>query len=112
LQELDEYRRHYEELMAHFHNKYPRAIFDVNYEALVKDTEKCMQGVANYCGLSQSKNKEVGHSSNTRNNGNSSLNRVKTLSASQVRGPISTRSIGIHKHYKSQLHAAGLIISE
>jgi tetratricopeptide (TPR) repeat protein len=115
LQELDEYRRHYEELMAHFHNKYPRAIFDVNYEALVNDTKKCMQGIANYCGLSQSKNKEVGHSSNTsntNNSGSSNLTRVKTLSAGQVRGPISTRSIGIHKHYKSQLHAAGLIISE
>ncbi|MBF7073085.1 sulfotransferase [Glaciecola sp. MH2013] len=101
LQELDIYRAHYEDLMAHFHNKYPRAIFDINYEALVRDPHANIQALINFCGIKTKKAQQKSELN--------SLTRIKTLSSTQAIAPVSAGSIGSYKNYEEQLRHAGLL---
>lgn len=49
--ELAAYYREYRRLMAHWHERLPGRILDVDYAELTRDTETVMRRVAGFCGL-------------------------------------------------------------
>lgn len=50
--ELAEYYLQYRRLMAHWHERYPGRILDVDYASLTVDPEQTMRDVAAFCGMS------------------------------------------------------------
>src|SRR5690606_27474294 len=49
--ELAAYYRGYERLMAHWHQRFPGRILDVDYAELTRDPEAVMRRVTAFCGL-------------------------------------------------------------
>ena len=83
-QEMAEFYALYRELMAHWHARFPGRILDVHYDRLVRDTETCVRGIADYCGLGfQPPMLEI----------SSPGRAVATASAVQVRGGIEWRAV-------------------
>lgn len=50
-QELADFHRQYQRLMAHWHEAYPGRILDVDYASLTREPEAVMRRVAAFCGL-------------------------------------------------------------
>jgi len=84
----------YKDLMAHWHKVLPGRIYDVRYENLVTDTESEIRKLLDCCGLPFHEGCLASH--NTKRS-------VKTPSATQVRQPIYTASIGRWKRYEVNL---------
>jgi hypothetical protein len=94
LDALAAHHRQYRRLMAHWHAVMPGAIHDVDYAALVQDTEAAMRALLAHCGLPF----EAGCLDTA---GNPAP--VATLSSAQVREPIHGRALGEWKPYAAQL---------
>lgn len=88
--ELAAYYRGYRRLMAHWHDRYPGRILDVDYARLVGDTEATMREVAAFCGLDFQP-----AMLSTASGGQG----VVTASAVQVRGPIRAAEVPKWKAY-------------
>ena len=84
----------YRRLMRHWHEAMPGAIHDVQYEALVQDTEATTRALLDYCGLPF----EPGCIESASNTAP-----VATLSSAQVREPIHARAIQEWQRYAVQL---------
>jgi hypothetical protein len=95
LAELGRYYRHYKALMAHWHRVLPRGrIIDVNYEDTVADVEAMARRVVAHCGLPWDQKCLDFHRTERV---------VRTSSATQVRKPIYTSSIGRGQAYGALL---------
>ena len=91
----------YRRLMRHWHAIMPGAIHDVQYTALVQDTEATTQALLDYCGLPF----EPACSDSASNPAP-----VATLSSAQVREPIHTRALQEWRHYAAQLEPLRLAL--
>jgi hypothetical protein len=86
LRELARYYRRYEGLMAHWHRVLPPGrILDVNYEDTVADVEGVTRRILSHCGLPWDERCLDFHRTERA---------VRTSSATQVRKPIYTGSVG------------------
>ncbi len=83
--QLADYYSAYRDLMAHWRAVLPGRILDVQYEALVQDTEAEARRLLDFCGLEW-----IGAVLNPDENEQP----TSTASAAQVRQPVHTRSIG------------------
>jgi hypothetical protein len=101
LAELGRYYRHYKALMAHWHRVLPgRRILDVSYEETVGDLEAAARRILGHCGLPWDPCCLDFHLTERV---------VRTASATQVRQPIYTSSIGRWRAYEPLL---GPLLSE
>lgn len=106
LDELADYYLCYRRMMQHWHEVMPDGILDVRYEDLVSDPEPQVRRILEWCGLDwqpQVLDPAANELPST------------TASSAQVRQPIHTGSIGMWRHYESdlaplqaRLQAAGL----
>jgi hypothetical protein len=95
LAELGRYHRHYQALMAHWHQVLPPGrIMDVRYEELVGDPEGVARRIVDHCGLAWDPRCLDFH-----RNGRP----VRTASATQVRKPIYKDSVARWRKYEAFL---------
>lgn len=94
LQELADYYVRYSKLMDHWRSVVPGRLLDVDYRALVTDTEATLARVFAHCGLRQ-----VEGCSNPASNPSP----VATLSCAEVREPVHTRGLSDWKRYEAHL---------
>jgi Flp pilus assembly protein TadD len=95
LAELGRYYRHYQALMAHWHDVLPPGrIIDVHYEELVGDLEGVARRIIGHCGLAWDPRCLDFHRT---------VRSVRTASATQVRQPIYKTSIGRWRRYEKFL---------
>jgi Sulfotransferase family len=95
LAELGRYYRHYQALMAHWHQVLPPGrILDVAYEDIVADLQGEARRIVAHCGLRWDERCLDFHSTERT---------VRTASAAQVRRPIYTSSVGRRRVYQSIL---------
>ena len=94
LQALADHHAQYRRLMRHWHRVAPGFVLDIDYHALVRDTESSAQRLLQFCGLPY----EAGCVDTTRNPAP-----VATLSSAQVRSPIHQRAQGEWRRYQDQL---------
>jgi tetratricopeptide (TPR) repeat protein len=95
LAELGRYYRHYRALMAHWHRVLPAGrILDVSYEETVADLEGAARRILSHCGLPWDPRCLDFHLTERV---------VRTASATQVRQPIYTSSIGRWRAYEPML---------
>ena len=95
--DLDDAAHWYREnlrLMAHWKALYPDDIFDVDYDALVREPRPVIERLLDFCGLGWEDNVLNFH------RGRSA---VKTASVWQVRQPLHARSSGRWRNYERQL---------
>jgi len=80
--------------MAHWQMQFPSRIHTVAYEELVKNTEEEVRAMLDFCGLPWEQNcLDFQRNSSA----------VYTASASQVRQPIYSSSVGLWRHYQKHL---------
>ena len=91
---LGDYYRHYQSLMAHWHNVLPFRIYDVEYESLIENTEEEIRALLKFCDLPF--NSKCLHFNETERP-------VATASHSQVRQPIYTSSVSAWRRYEKQM---------
>jgi len=91
---LAAHHQQYRRLMRHWHEVMPGAIHDVDYSALVQDTEGAVRALLEFCGLPF----EAGCIDTAANPGPSA-----TLSSAQVRERIHTRGLQEWKPYAAHL---------
>jgi tetratricopeptide (TPR) repeat protein len=94
LQELGEYYRLYEDLMAHWRSVLPGSIFEVQYEEMVGDQENQTRRLLEFCGLEWDDACLSFHKSSRT---------VSTASVVQVRQPIYKSSVQLWKRYEKEL---------
>ncbi len=75
----------YTETLSHWHDVFPGRILDIQYEDMVADVETVGKKMAAFCGLDW-------HPEMTRPD--KSTEQVLTLSATQLRRPVHTKSVG------------------
>jgi hypothetical protein len=97
LADADHWHRQYERLMAHWKSLYPDDIFDVDYDALVRDPKSLLNRLTDFLGLEWDESLLDFH----RREG-----AVKTASVWQVREPLHARSSGRWRNYRKQMEAA------
>ena len=88
--------RHYERLMQHWTSMLPGRIFEIQYENLVRDPEPNVRRLLSYCELEW-------HEACLRPHETKRV--VRTVSASQVKSPFYTRSVGKWKNYEKHIGA-------
>lgn len=94
LEELASYYNQYVLLMEYWDTVIPEKIFHITYEDLVTNQERYTEELLNYCNLPwEDSCMEFYKTSRT----------VRTASASQVRNPIHSKSVGLWKQYDVQL---------
>lgn len=94
-EDIGRYYRSYRKMMAHWHNLFPGAIFEANYERLVTAPEAETRRLIDYCGLGWDDRCLKFHET---------ARLVKTASADQVRRPLYTSAAGKGKKYENWLH--------
>ena len=94
LADLGGFYRLYKELMAHWYSVLPGRIYNLDYEALVNDSETGIRKLLDYCGLPFHADCLSFHKTKRQ---------VRSPSASLVRQPVYTGSIGRWKRYESRL---------
>lgn len=94
LETLAAHHQRYRRLMQHWHQVMPGAIHDVEYAALVRDTETTARALLDFCGLPF----EPGCVKTESN-----AAPVATLSSAQVREPIHTRALHEWQRFAAQL---------
>lgn len=92
--ELADYFIQYRRLMTHWHAAYPGRVLDVSYEALTRDPEAVMRGVADFCGIGF-----VEGMKDPRSSGRA----VATASAVQVREGVVRRAVPKWHPYAERL---------
>ena len=75
----------YARMMAHWHRVFPGQILDLPYEDMVADVEAASRKLAEFCGLDWTA---------AMARPDLAAEQVLTLSASQLRQPVHTRSVG------------------
>ncbi|HEU5481506.1 MAG TPA: sulfotransferase [Sphingomicrobium sp.] len=86
-----------ERLMAHWKRLYPNDIFDVDYDALVRDPRSVIESLLAFLGLEWEDSVLNFHERK---------GAVKTASVWQVREPLHARSSGRWRNYRDQLQSA------
>jgi hypothetical protein len=94
LEDLGRYYLSYRSLMAHWHQLMPGALHSVSYESLVEDLEGETRRLLSFCQLPW----QADCIEFYRNTAAST-----TASASQIRQPIYSSSVGKWKYYSEQL---------
>ena len=94
LAELGQYYRLYSEIMVHWHETFPGAIYDVNYENLTGNQEGETRKLLEFCGLDWSEKCLNFHQT---------VRDVKTASNYQVRQPMYRSSVGGWRRFEKQL---------
>lgn len=94
MQELSDYYVRYRQLMDHWHDVIPGRLLDVDYRALVTDTERTLSKVFAHCGL-----RHADDCSNLAKNASP----VATLSCAEVREPVHTRGLDDWMRYQAHL---------
>lgn len=92
--ELAEFYLMYQDLMAHWHAKFPGRILDIHYAELTRDTEGVMRRVAVHCGLDFLPDMV---------DPRSRVQSVATASAVQVRSPVIVREVPKWDPYREYL---------
>ena len=93
-QELVEYYDLYKEIMEFWNSTFKADIHNLKYEELVKNTEREIKDVINYCNLEWDENCLNHHK----------INRpIKTLSLNQANKPIYSSSVNSSKTYEPYL---------
>jgi tetratricopeptide (TPR) repeat protein len=103
LDALAHYYRQYARTARHWHDRFPGAMLDVSYAALVHDPANTLGQVFAHCGLAP----EEGCLRPELN-----ASPVATPSSAQVREAIHTRGLGQWRHYAKQLEPLRLAIAE
>ncbi|MEW6993074.1 sulfotransferase [Colwelliaceae bacterium MEBiC 14330] len=94
LKAIGQFYNLYRKLMAHWHDTFPGAIYEVSYESIVEDSELEIRKLIAACGLEwQDQCLQFDKSQSI----------VTTASAVQVRKPIYNKSVGIWKKYQDFL---------
>jgi Sulfotransferase family len=99
LTHIGHHYRQYQRLMAHWKTLYGADIFDVDYDALVRDPKPVIEQLLCFLGLEWNEQCLVVPPAGRD---------VKTASVWQVREPLYTRSSGRARHYAQQLAALRL----
>ncbi|MBF0195974.1 MAG: tetratricopeptide repeat protein [Magnetococcales bacterium] len=94
LTELGQYYRLYSKIMAHWHNLFPGAIYDIHYEKLTSNQEEETKKLLKYC--------DLGWNDNCLQFYKTARN-VRTSSNFQVRQPMYTSSVNGWKRFEKQL---------
>jgi len=94
LSELGQYYTLYRDLMAHWHHVLPGYLFDIQYEALVRDQEMMTRKLLEFCELEWDDACLSFHKTKRS---------VQTASSAQVRRPIYKSSVKLWERYKLQL---------
>ena len=94
LQDIGHYYRLYRRLMRHWQELYGDGIFELNYDALVRDPAPTVQALFEYCGLTWS-DELLDFAGRTGS--------IKTASVWQVREPLYRRSSGRAAAYAEEL---------
>jgi hypothetical protein len=94
LETLGKYYRWYERVMSHWHACLPGRILDFHYESLVNEPESQIRLLLDYCGIPWDDACLKPHET---------TRAVFTLSANQVKAPISAKSVGRWKNYQQHL---------
>jgi len=93
-QELVEYYNLYKEIMTFWNSIFKKEIHNIKYEELVKNTEREIKDMINYCELEWDENCLNYHK----------INRpIKTLSLNQANKPIYSTSVKSSDNYKNYL---------
>jgi hypothetical protein len=87
----------YERLMAHWKRLYPNDIFDIDYDALVREPEPAIRALLDFLGLDWEGQLLDFHRRSSA---------VKTASVWQVREPLHARSSGRWRNYETALRRA------
>jgi tetratricopeptide (TPR) repeat protein len=87
----------YERLMAHWKRLYPNDIFDIDYDALVREPEPAIRALLDFLGLDWEGQLLDFHRRSSA---------VKTASEWQVREPLHARSSGRWRNYETALRRA------
>ena len=94
LEDSAHWHAQYERLMAHWKSLYPDDIFDVDYDALVREPTAVVEGLLAFLGLRWEDGLLEFHRGTAP---------VKTASVWQVRQPLHARSSGRWRNYQRQL---------
>jgi tetratricopeptide (TPR) repeat protein len=94
LVELGEYYLQYDRMMAHWHAVLPGRVLDVQYESVVADQAGETRRLLEFCGLPW-EDACLRYYETER--------AIRTASSEQVRRPIYTDSVGLWRHYRSEL---------
>jgi tetratricopeptide (TPR) repeat protein len=94
LHEVGAYNYHFRQLMDHWQNLLPGFMHVVQYEDMVADQEVETRKMLEFCGLTWDENCLQFHKSKRA---------IRTLSLTQVRQPIYSRSVQLWKHYERHL---------
>lgn len=92
--ELADFYLMYQDLMAHWHERFPGRVLDIHYADLTRDTEGVMRRVAMHCGLEFLP---------TMVDPRSRVQSVATASAVQVRSPVIVRDVPKWDPYREYL---------
>ena len=94
LGELGDYYRHYQQLLGHWEKRLGAVVYSSDYEKLVQQPRDTLTAILAHCGLDfEAACTETGPGGGV----------VATASASQVRQPLYTHSVGRWQHYRQQL---------
>ncbi len=94
LAELGQYYKHYEDLMAFWHEKLPGFIHDVQYEELVAEQERVTRDMLAFCGLKWDPACLQFHKKERA---------VMTASSLQVKKPLYKKGVGSWRKYEKHL---------
>ena len=94
LKEIQRYILLYQELMTFWHELFPGAIFDLEYEKLVADPQGTVESLLSFCDLSFEPDCLSFYKTRRA---------VRSSSAAQIRQPLHTGAVGAWQHYKGHL---------
>ncbi|GAC1302656.1 MAG: tetratricopeptide repeat protein [Steroidobacteraceae bacterium] len=103
LAHIGHFYRQYERLMAHWKSLYPEDIFDVDYDAVVRNPESVIAALLDFLGLAWDQ-RCLNFAADGRV--------VKTASVWQVREPLHQRSSGRARHYERELASLRAYLDE
>ena len=94
LKTLGQFHKLYQSLMEHWHSNFPNAIYDIEYETLIKSPEQEIKNLITACELNWEESCMDFHQTDAV---------IKTASAYQVRQPIYDTSVGLWKNYEENI---------
>ena len=92
--DLVKYFKSYENLIQFWHKKYPKQIFDINYEKLILNNKEEIKKLIKFCDLNWEENCLSFHKNKAP---------IKTMSTAQARNPIYKSSLNQFEKYKKYL---------
>ena len=92
--DLVRYFKSYKNLIQFWHKKYPKQIFDINYEKLILNNKEEIKKLIKFCDLNWEENCLSFHKNKTP---------IKTMSTAQARNPIYKSSLNQFEKYKKYL---------